>query len=298
MTEIVQQIPAQQSPVTKFNENTVEMVLNRVGGFQKNGDLKLPPNYSAENSVRSAWLILQETVDMNKNPVLSSCTKESIANALLDMVIQGLSPVKKQCYFIAYGGKLQLQKSYMGTVAIAKRVGDVQDAIANVVYMGDEFDYEIDTKTGRKTIIKHVQKLENIDPGKIKGFYATVIKKDGTYFTEIMTIAQVRNSWAMGKAKGDSPAHRQFPDQMGMKTVISRALKIIIGSSDDSSLYEEEDTMMAVDTVSENVKGMIEEKANKSEMNFQQQEEILQQETIPEESTSQQDNSEKKGPGF
>jgi recombination protein RecT len=40
----------------------------------------------------------------------------------------------------------------------------------------------------------------------------------------------------MGKAKGQSPAHKNFPDQMAKKTVLSRAVKLIIDTSDDSAL--------------------------------------------------------------
>ena len=60
--------------------------------LQKKGNLALPPNYSAQNALMSAWLVLQETVDKNKLPVLQSCTRVSIVNSLLDMVIQGLNP--------------------------------------------------------------------------------------------------------------------------------------------------------------------------------------------------------------
>ncbi len=273
MTQVNGNVPAQQAPaqnqqssLAKFNEDTVSNVLTKISGFQTNGDLKLPPDYSAENAVRSAWLMLQETVDMNKNLVLQSCSKESIANALLNMVVQGLNPIKKQCYFVPYGGKLLMQKSYMGTIAIAKRVGDVNDVVGNVIYMDDEFEYEIDPATGRKKIIKHIQKIENIDLAKIKGFYAIVIKNDKTVYTEIMTLSQVTSAWNMGNAKGGSPAHKQFPDQMGMKTVVNRALKVVIGSSDDSSLYEDEEPAETQFTA--NVKKEISDNANKDEIGF------------------------------
>ena len=81
----------------------VDTVLSKIKDFEEAGELKLPTNYSAANALKSAWLILQETKDRNDKPALVVCTKESVANALLDMVVQGLSPMKKQCYFIVYG---------------------------------------------------------------------------------------------------------------------------------------------------------------------------------------------------
>jgi len=284
-------VPAQNTngTVQKFSEDTIGSVLTKISSFQTNGDLKLPSDYSAENAVRSAWLMLQETVDMNKTPVLQSCSKESIANALLNMVVQGLNPVKKQCYFVPYGGKLLLQKSYMGTIAIAKRVGDVNDIVANVIYEADEFEYEIDPATGRKKVIKHIQKIENIDLSKIKGCYAIVIKNDKTIYTEIMTMAQITSAWNMGNARGNSPAHKSFADQMGMKTVVNRALKIVIGSSDDSSLYEDEEPVES--TFTANVKHEIAINSNREEIGFDEKTPVQAVEQMPEIQIPQQEKA-------
>ena len=45
--------------------------------------LSFPKDYSVPNALNSAYLILQETVDNNKKPVLQSCSKQSIASSLL-----------------------------------------------------------------------------------------------------------------------------------------------------------------------------------------------------------------------
>ena len=90
-------------------KETIDIVTARVREFQNKGELYFPSNYVPENALKSAWLTIQETEDKNRKPALEVCTKESIANALLSMVIQGLNPDKKQCYFIVYGNKLQLQ---------------------------------------------------------------------------------------------------------------------------------------------------------------------------------------------
>ena len=66
--------------------------------------LTFPKDYNYTNEFMSAMLILQDTVDNNKQPVLNSCTRTSIENALVEMVTSGLSMQKKQCYPVAYGG--------------------------------------------------------------------------------------------------------------------------------------------------------------------------------------------------
>ena len=233
---------AQQQPqaaLVKF-ENVADQVLEKVNRFTEDGGLVLPKNYSVSNNLKSAWLILQDTQDRSNNPVLKVCTKASIANALFDMVLQGMSVSKNQGYFIPYGDKLEFQRSYFGTVALAKRVrgGITTEPVANVIYEGDEFVYTIDPNSGLIKVIKHDQKLENIDDNKIKAAYAIATYADGKTQTTIMTIDQIKKAWNQGATKGQSPAHKNFPAEMCKKTVIGRACKMVINSSDDAWLYD------------------------------------------------------------
>lgn len=228
----------EKTSIQKF-ENISEQVLSRIEQFQKDGSMILPKNYSVENHMKSAWLALQEVEDKEHHKALQICTKESIANSLLDMVLQGLSVSKKQGYFIMYGNKLIFQRSYFGTIALAKRAGGMaSEPVANVIYEGDDFQYEIDPKTAKVSIIKHSQKLENIDNSKIKGAYALVTLADGTTQVTIMSMQQIRAAWEQGATKGNSPAHKNFAEEMAKKTVIGRACKAIINSSDDAWLYD------------------------------------------------------------
>ena len=149
----------------KKEQKITDVVLSRITELSKANMLNLPPDYSAPNAIKAAELILRETKTKTGKPVLDACTNESIATCLLDMVGQGLSPMKKQCYFIAYADKLTLSRSYQGSVAMAKRVG-LKSITANIIYEGDIFAYEVDPMTGRQKIVKHEQKLGNIDENK------------------------------------------------------------------------------------------------------------------------------------
>lgn len=204
--------------------------------------LTFPKDYNYTNEFMSAMLILQDTVDMNKKPVLQSCTRASIENALIDMVTDGLSMRKKQCYPVAYAGKLSCQPSVYGATCVARRYG-LADINAEVVYEGDKFRYTI--TNGKKTIVEHTQEIDSIDNDKIKGAYAVAVMKDGTVKTEVMTIKQIKTAWKQGfgyKENGNG-VHQKFTDQMAMKTVKNRLLKSInnthsgFGEEDD---YEEE----------------------------------------------------------
>src|SRR5699024_6647400 len=140
---------------------------------------------------RSAWLVLQETQDRSKQQALEVCTRDSVANALLDMVVQGLNPQKKQGYFIVYGNTLVFQRSYFGTMAVTKRVTGAKEINANVIFEGDEVDYEI--VNGKITNLKHKQKFGNIDKENILGAYCTIVFGSDAYH-ELMTIEEIRQA--------------------------------------------------------------------------------------------------------
>ncbi|MBJ6360831.1 recombinase RecT [Paenibacillus sp. GCM10012307] len=196
----------------------------------KDDGLILPPNYNASNALKSAFFKLQEVQDKSGKPALDVCTRESIANALLDMVVQGLSPAKTQCYFIVYGSKLQLNRSYFGTQAVVKRLSNVKDIWANVIYQGDVFDYEV--TGGREHFVKHETKFENRD-NEILGAYAVVQTEDEKVLT-VMTKKEIEASWSQSKTS--QSVHKKFPQEMAKRTVINRAAKAYINTSDDSDL--------------------------------------------------------------
>lgn len=252
-----------------IKKDTVDVVENKVREFQKRGELSFPPNYSPENAMRAAWLKLQEITDKNNVPALQSCTRDSIANSLLTMAVYGLTPLKDQGYFIVYGKKLIWQNSYFGNVALWKRfTGSELDPVAVVVYADDELEYDI--VDGEYTITQHKQSLKNIDDNKIVAAYAILTFPDGTKKTTLMTIDQIHKAWAQGQTRGNSPAHKNFPAEMAKKTVINRACKITIKSSDDSSLNLVKETMRANDdSITEAiVAAEIEENANQIEIDI------------------------------
>lgn len=256
-------------------------VLNRIKELEKLGEINFPKNYSYTNALKSAQLIISEIM-VNNTPALQYCTKASIMNALFDMTIQGLSPVKKQCYFIPRGNKLTLSKSYMGNIAVTKRLKGVKDVFANIIYKNDEFEYKLDLETGAKIITKHEQSFENIDPANILGAYAIVTLEDAPNYIEIMNISQIKNSWEMGQGKGTTKAHIKFTDEMARKSVINRACKRFLNASDDSDVLIEainRTTDYDPDSIVEVAKKEADEEimleANKEELDLKVDEEVV-----------------------
>ncbi len=228
-----------------MKKDVVDVVENRVQEFISRGELDLPDDYSVHNAMKSAWLILQNTQTRDKAPVLQACTKESIANSLLDMAMQGLNPAKKQGSFIAYGKQLTFMRTYFGSMALAKRVDKtIEDIVVEVVYEGDTFKYKINR--GKKEIVEHEQSIENVDGKKIIAAYCMIIdKNDEVKKTEIMTIDEIKQAWKQSPMhpvdeKGNikvGSTHDKFTADMCLKTVINKTCKPIINSSNDNHLF-------------------------------------------------------------
>ena len=225
-----------QHQLALVKKDTVDVVAEKVRMFQEDGQLNFPANYSPENAMKSAWLTLQATKDKDGKPALETCTRDSIANSLLDMVVQGLTPAKDQGYFIAYGKELTFQRSYFGTMAVCKRVTGAKDILAQVVYEGDEFEYYLDK--GRVVISKHVQKLGSIGKKIVAAYCIVEFGGDTPDFVGLMTMDEIQKAWNMSKMKSNS-TRDNFPQEMAKRTVINRTCKTLINSSDDSSLVIE-----------------------------------------------------------
>ena len=238
------QLTSQNATALKrMQEETTQQIMERVTGWQETGEVVLPKGYHGGNAIKLAWLYLQTVENLQHQKAIDYCTKDSICNALLNMVINGEYP-QKHCYFIMYGNRLEWQERYLGKLMRAKRDTEIGKVNAQVIYEGDEFVYTID-ENGEKQLVKHVPNLANIDNTKILAAYAVVINKDGTRHIEVMTRTQIQKAWEQGAMKGKSGAHTNFTDQMCMKTVIQRACKIALdstadpGDDDDPNHYDE-----------------------------------------------------------
>lgn len=241
------QLPSQNNKALKeMQDTTVNAVMKQVEELQQTGGLVLPKDYNVGNALKSAWIYLQTIETRTKQKAIDVCTKLSICNCLLEMVIRGQHP-KKHCYFIACGNSLEYWERYTGKLLRAKRDTNIQDVVAQVIYEGDNFVYAVD-KNGYYQLIKHETAIENINPDKIKAAYAVVIFKDGSKHLEVMTMDQIRKSWQQGAARGASGAHQNFTDQMCKKTVIARACKIELDSATDG---EEEELSMTPPSAAE-----------------------------------------------
>lgn len=218
----------------KEQNQLVVSVATRVQKMVEDNQINIPDNYSVVNAVQAAYFKLTEVDFGSKTALIDKVTKESVAFALQDMAIQALSVAKNQGYFIAYGDKLQFQRSYHGTQAVLKRMTGIKDVWANVIWKGEEFEVEYNER-GQLAFRSHKVDWKAATGNKddIEGAYCIIEREDGVQFLTVMTMAEILTAWSTSKNKS---VQDKYPQEMAKRTVFNRASKAFINTSDDSDL--------------------------------------------------------------
>ena len=256
-----QNVETTKNEVAKKEENKMMTLPSNMGDVINNTmdkyiqqGLVLPKDYNVQNAVISSYLIIKN------DEKLATCDKNSIANALVDMATMGLNASKKQCYFVPYGGKLQLQPSYFGKMMAIKRINGVIDVRCDVIYKGTEYDLKIDEYGNDDIVITKACPLEERKLDNIVGAWCKIILDEKVWgtktYTCIMTMEQIQKAWNQGATKGNSPAHKNFTDEMAKKSVINRCCKNFVNSAKDNDVL--------IETLNRTIENDYEEPINRS----------------------------------
>lgn len=224
-------------------------VIQRVDDLCKVG-FALPRDYNHVNAIKASMLVLSELKDRNGRPFNEVCTPQSIQKALFSMATKGLDVSRNQAYYIIRGTQLCLHESYYGKVARVKRVYPDFDPVVRIVYVDDVFEYTTDVKTGRMQLVKHEQKLENLDKDFV-GAYMYLPCPDGGQKLYIMTKASIMRAW-MKSSNKNLTVHQEFREKMIAKTVINSGCTMIINATpelfeNNIPLHEDEDDSEVVE---------------------------------------------------
>lgn len=203
-------------------------VIQRVDDLCKVG-FTLPKDYNHVNAIKASMLVLSELKDRNGRPFNEVCTPQSIQKALFSMATKGLDVSRNQAYYIVRGNQLCLHESYFGKVARVKRVYPDFDPTPRVVYQGDVFEYTTDVKTGRMQLVKHEQKIENLDKDFV-GAYMYLPCPDGGQKLYIMTKKAIVQAWMKSSNKSMTVQH-EFREKMIGKTIINSGCTMIINAT-------------------------------------------------------------------
>lgn len=181
-------------------------------------------------------LVAEIVMAASANPMILQCTEKSIGRVLTNAALTGLhvSGPMQQAAIVPRRNKGVMEANfevmYKGLISLAHRSDKLRGIQVGAVYAND--DYAIDLING----IEHKPCVTG-DRGVNVGYYTILEMKDGAKQNTFMTYAEVQAIAGRSKAnaKGFSP-WRTDPEQMGIKTVLKRALKNVPASTEEVAL--------------------------------------------------------------
>lgn len=222
--------------------------MNAVAKLISSGRLHLPSDYSPENAIKAAELMLPNIKNLNDQHIMiggkintAVVTQESVAAALMSMVVQGLNPDKKQCYFIVYGKLLVCQRGYFGDIAVAKRVKPGIGEYYDTVREGEEIKIGKARRPGSFVTVVSDHGMSFPRNPNIVGAYCGFFDVDGNDLgCDIFDVDRIKASWSKSKTykEGGNGTHNVFTEEMCLRTVIRHRCKPIINSSNDVELLK------------------------------------------------------------
>lgn len=224
----------------QVKKNVGDQVIERVNSLCEAG-FTMPADFSYVNAIKMTMLKLQELKDKNARSALEVCTPVSISTALFQMVTKGLNAALNQGYLIVRGDQLCFQESYFGKVLMVKRIYPDWHPQPVVIREGDVFEHGIDVTTGKKFIIKHEQKFENLDKDFVGGYIYLP-----TGDVHIMTKMQIMAAWAKSSSR-EQATHKAFSEKMVGKTLVNSGCNMIINSTPSYNVAVEESSNPEVD---------------------------------------------------
>lgn len=220
----------------QVKQNVGDQVIARVNSLCEAG-FNMPKDYNFVNAIKMSVLKLQDLKDKNGKSALEVCTPASIQTALFRMCCKGLNAALNQVYFIVRGNVLCDQDSYFGKVLMVKRIYPDWNPVPVVIREGDVFEYGIDPNTGKRYVVKHEQKLENMDKDFIGGY---MYLPTGELF--MMTKKQIVTAWSKSSSR-EQTTHKQFDEKMVQKTLVNSGCNMIINSTPEYQMGLDEDTV-------------------------------------------------------
>lgn len=219
------------APAGNKPTNLKELLEARMGEIQK----VLPSVITPTQFLRLALNALQTT------PHLIECSMMSFYGSIMQCAQLGLKPnCNGEAYLLPFkntkrGGiyECQFVPGYKGLMLLARRSGEIASIDAQTVYEKDTFELSY----GFEPALIHRPYLEG-DRGKVRGFYATVILKDGGKSAYWMTVEDAKKyGQRYSKAYSSGPWQTDF-EAMAKKSCLRQVLKYAPMSTDVDAAIE------------------------------------------------------------
>lgn len=208
----------------------------KVSVFQKTADQIQTYAKKIVPDDRAGEFWTQISIMAKQSPAIRNARPDSFITAMLACVTLDLMPNTPEglAYIIPYKDSVQFQIGYKGLMRLAYRSGEVVRINTEVVYDGDEFEYEL----GLEPKLRHIpnREVKRTDTSLITHAYAVIKLKNGETFFEVMDRSELDKIKEFAKASTtDAPWNKWFAEQC-KKTVLKRAFKLIPSSTTDNRM--------------------------------------------------------------
>ena len=230
---------APQNPLVVFKKN-IQALLDAK-------ELPLPSNVSAETFKNAAIVAVQD------NPMIHSCSQDSVFKAIRTLAAAGLVPDGREAALVTFKTKsgddwvnvCQAIPMVFGLIKMVRRSNEVADIRAHIVYQNEVDQGRFEYTVGDKEALRHEPILFG-EKGQPVAAYAIAVLKSGGIVREFMSAGEidtVRRASSAQKLykKGERPTTSEAPigiwkdwwAEMWKKTVIRRLCKRLDMSSED-----------------------------------------------------------------
>lgn len=158
----------------------------------------------------------------SKNELIAKCSPVSVIEAVVRAAQWGLLPDGVHGALVPYGQNCTFVPMYRGLVAAYRRSGDIKQVWADVVFEGDEFEYE----QGMSPTLRHAPKAKvRTDPSKVTHAYACARWADGHVDFVVMSIDELEFVWK--KSRAQNGPWKTDTVAMFLKTPVRRLSKFL-----------------------------------------------------------------------
>lgn len=158
--------------------------------------------------------IKPENIELIKNTVASDATENELKAFLYLCEEYQLDPLKKEIYFLKYGGKATVLTSRDGYLKIANRNKNFDGLESDVVYQGDK----LTKKEDGSIYIEYGESHLAFDKTKLTGAFCSVFRKDRQKATTVFV--SIKDYYKKG-----APIWEQYVNAMILKVAEAMALK-------------------------------------------------------------------------
>ena len=159
----------------------------------------------------------QAELDTLKATVAVGASNEQFALFVQTCVSAQLNPFLNQIYCIVYGGKMSIQVSVEGVLALARRIDGYKGVDVELVHENDDFKYNAATK--------EISHNVGFPRGRVVGGYA-IARREG--FQDVVTLMEKDEVDHMTRGNNKTMWSNYFND-MFKKHIVKRAAKLQFG---------------------------------------------------------------------